>query len=148
MELHQRVDEVIPLKGVSVDFERIKSHIEYSSVRKNIRTSCDEHSLHFHIVNIHRSTDWELYESCFDLDNVLKTITPSAPSLKERFEEKISSIASPQSKYSQTKRGNTRHSTVLGVDQQAVDSHQFRNECTYWGVIFIRGRIHGHKEAE
>lgn len=130
LEADLGVGDNVALRGVSAHFGVIESHVYYCAMLGVIKTSCNEHSNHSYIVNIHRSTDWELYESCFPLDPIFASIDSLYPYLEEEFEDKIKSIASPQSKYSQTKRGTVRDSTVLCVNQKSVDKYNIKNE---WG---------------
>lgn len=133
-------------RGVSVGFDRVEEYVKFWEMMDYINSGCNAHSSHSYIVNIHRSIDWELYESCFDLDGVFDSMDQSIPSLKEKFEKKIKFPASPRSKYSLTKRGNTRHSTVLGMEQKSVDNHQLKGNWREFS--YEDGYINRRKDSD
>lgn len=124
----------VALRGVSTNFNYITQHIDKIYRMGYLAHFCNKHEFHPFLVNIHRSTDWVLFESCYPLGTLKSSVGLKNPLVQEMFAGKISSLSTPQSKYSSTLFGESRH-TYIGNSARLKEGDEDYEPLNEWGSL-------------
>lgn len=94
-------EENLSMKGVGTYFDEVSWNLNQLAKQGYLNTRCVCHPLigHRYIVNVHESTDWDLFELCYPVGMTMRLFDTNDSLTKRKLEEKFYSTAMPQSKY-------------------------------------------------